>query len=88
MESYRYVLDVALIILVTKLFGMLSKRVDMPEVVGSLIAGLLLGPSLLNLVQPSDFLSMLSELGVILLMFSAGHALDRQLDGIGGHVVA
>ncbi|WP_312612663.1 cation:proton antiporter [Oscillibacter sp.] len=76
MESYRYVLDVALIILVTKLFGMLSKRVDMPEVVGSLIAGLLLGPSLLNLVQPSDFLSMLSELGVILLMFSAGLQTD------------
>ncbi|WP_312635185.1 cation:proton antiporter [Oscillibacter sp.] len=76
MESYRYVLDVALIILVTKLFGMLSKRVDMPEVVGSLIAGLLLGPSLLNLVRPSDFLSMLSELGVILLMFSAGLQTD------------
>ncbi len=76
MESYRYVLDIALIILVTKLFGMLSKRVDMPEVVGSLIAGLLLGPSLLNLVEPSDFLSMLSELGVILLMFSAGLQTD------------
>ena len=76
MESYRYVLDVALIILATKLFGMMSKRVDMPEVVGSLVAGLLLGPGLLNLVQPSEFLSMLSELGVILLMFSAGLQTD------------
>lgn len=76
MESFRYILDVALIILATKLFGIVSKRVDMPEVVGSLVAGLLLGPSLLNLVQPSEFLSMLSELGVILLMFSAGLQTD------------
>lgn len=77
-ESYQYILDVALIILVTKVFGIMSKRVDMPQVVGSLIAGLLLGPSLLNLVQPSEFLSMLSELGVIVLMFSAGLQTDIQ----------
>ena len=76
MESYQYVFDVAMIIFVTKIFGIVSKRVDMPEVVGSLIAGLLLGPSVLNLVQPSDFLSMLSELGVIMLMFSAGLQTD------------
>ncbi|MEA4942498.1 Na(+)/H(+)-K(+) antiporter GerN [bioreactor metagenome] len=76
MESYQYVFDVAIIILVTKVFGIMSKRVDLPEVVGSLIAGLLLGPSVFNLVQPSDFLSMLSELGVIVLMFSAGLQTD------------
>ena len=76
MESYQYVFDVALILLTTKVFGMMSKRVDLPQVVGSLIAGLLLGPSVLNLVQPSDFLLMLSELGVIVLMFSAGLQTD------------
>ncbi|BAK97232.1 putative Na(+)/H(+) antiporter [Oscillibacter valericigenes Sjm18-20] len=76
MESYQYVFDVAIILLTTKIFGIMSKRVDLPQVVGSLIAGLLLGPSILNLVQPSDFLSMLSELGVIVLMFSAGLQTD------------
>lgn len=76
MESYRFIFDVAMIILVTKVFGMITKRVDMPQVVGSLIAGLILGPSLLNLVQPNDFLAMLSELGVIMLMFSAGLQTD------------
>ena len=76
MESYEFVFDVAIIILVTKVFSIMSKRVDMPQVVGSLVAGLLLGPSILNLVQPSDFLSMLSELGVIVLMFSAGLQTD------------
>lgn len=57
MESYHFIFDVALILLVTKCFAMLTKRVDMPQVVGSLLAGLLLGPSILNLVQPSDFLA-------------------------------
>ena len=76
MESYQFVFDVAIIILATKIFGIMSKRVDMPQVVGSLIAGLLLGPSVLNLVQPTDFLEMLSELGVIVLMFSAGLQTD------------
>ena len=43
MESYHFIFDVALILLVTKCFAMLTKRVDMPQVVGSLLAGLLLG---------------------------------------------
>ena len=42
MESYHFIFDVALILLVTKCFAMLTKRVDMPQVVGSLLAGLLL----------------------------------------------
>ena len=78
MESYHFIFDVALILLVTKCFAMLTKRVDMPQVVGSLLAGLLLGPSILNLVQPSDFLAMLSELGVVVLMVGAGLQTDIQ----------
>lgn len=38
MESYHFIFDVALILLVTKCFAMLTKRVDMPQVVGSLLA--------------------------------------------------
>lgn len=37
-------MDVALILLTTKLFGLLTKRFQMPQVVGALLAGLLLGP--------------------------------------------
>lgn len=76
MESYQYIFDVAVILVVTKVFGMLSKRVDMPQVVGALVAGLLLGPSVLGLVHRSDFLSQISELGVIVLMFGAGLQTD------------
>ena len=47
-------------------------------IVSLLLAGLLLGPSILNLVQPSDFLAMLSELGVVVLMFGAGLQTDIQ----------
>lgn len=78
MESYHFIFDVAMILLATKCFAMLTKRVDMPQVVGSLLAGLLLGPSILNLIQPNEFLSMLSELGVIVLMFGAGLQTDIQ----------
>ncbi len=78
MESYRFIFDVAIILLVTKSFAILTKKVDMPQVVGALVAGLLLGPSLLGLVQPSDFMSQVSELGVIVLMFGAGLQTDMK----------
>ena len=42
MESYRYLLDLALILLTTKVFGLLTRRISLPQVVGALLAGLLL----------------------------------------------
>lgn len=76
MESYRFIFDVAIILLVTKSFAILTKKADMPQVVGALVAGLLLGPSMLGLVQPSEFMNQVSELGVIVLMFGAGLQTD------------
>ena len=49
-----------------------ARRLKAPQVVGEIIAGLILGPSLLGWVDPNDFLSGMAEIGVILLMFSAG----------------
>lgn len=72
MESYRYLLDIAIILLFTKAFGIFSKKLRMPSVVGALIAGIVLGPAMLNVVRPSNLISSLSEIGVIVLMFSAG----------------
>lgn len=76
MGSYKFIFDVAIILLVTKCFSIITKRVDMPQVVGALIAGLILGPSMFSIVSPSDFLSQVSELGVIVLMFGAGLQTD------------
>ena len=40
MEEYRYLLDVAIILLSTKVLGLATRRVQMPQVVGALLAGL------------------------------------------------
>ena len=72
MESYRILLDLAIIIVFAKAFGLLARRLHAPQVVGEIIAGLIIGPSILGLVELSDFLSQMAEIGVILLMFSAG----------------
>ena len=56
MESYEFLLIIAIILLSTKLLGLISERVHMPQVVGALIAGILLGPSVLGLVTETDFL--------------------------------
>ncbi len=72
MTDYRYLLDIALILLSTKVFGLFTRRLQMPSVVGALIAGIILGPACLNLVQMSNLIESLSEIGVIILMFGAG----------------
>lgn len=72
MANYHYLLDIALILLGTKAFGLFTRKLRMPAVVGALIAGIILGPAILNWVQPSDLISSLSEIGVIVLMFGAG----------------
>ena len=76
MESYKFLLDLAVILLCTKVLGLATKRVQMPQVVGSLLAGLLLGPSMLGLLTETEFLSNVAELGVIVLMFCAGLETD------------
>lgn len=68
--------DLAIIILFAKLFGLLAKKLKAPQVVGEIVAGLIIGPSVLNLVGQSDFISQLAEIGVLLLMFYAGLETD------------
>lgn len=72
MTSYTFLLTVALIIISTKFLGGLSEKVNMPQVVGALLAGVILGPSVLGLVSETDFLAKSAEIGVIMLMFMAG----------------
>ncbi len=72
MESYLVFKDLAIIVVFAKVFGILARKLKAPQVVGEIIAGLLIGPSVLGLVDQSTFLSQMAEIGVILLMFSAG----------------
>lgn len=68
----KTLLDIVLILVFTKIGGIISRKLKMPEVLGALIAGVVLGPMLLNLVQYDDNIKLLSNLGVIMLMFLAG----------------
>lgn len=91
MESYDYLLALAVILLSTKILGLMSQKIQMPQVVGALIAGFILGPSGLNFFTETDFLAKTAEIGVILLMFLAGLETDLQelkKNGIASLVVA
>ena len=72
METYMILRDLAIIILSAKFMAILAKKCKAPGVVGEILAGLIVGPCLLNLVAPSDFINQMAEIGVILIMFSAG----------------
>ncbi len=76
MESCKYLLDLALILCGTKLLGLLTRRVQLPQVVGALLAGLILGPACLGWISDTDFISNIAEVGVIILMFTAGMETD------------
>ncbi|BCN28955.1 cation:proton antiporter [Anaeromicropila herbilytica] len=72
----KTLLSIVLILLFTTIGGMISKKFKMPEVLGALLAGVVLGPMVLNLVQYDNNIKLLANLGVILLMFLAGLETD------------
>ena len=76
MASYLIFKDLAIIIIAAKFFGILARKCKAPQVVGEIIAGLIIGPSVLGFVSQSDFLVQMAEIGVVLLMFSAGLETD------------
>ena len=68
--------EIAVILLSTKVLGIVTKRFALPQVVGALLAGLLLGPAMLGILQETTLMDQLAELGVIVLMFNAGLETD------------
>ena len=89
LAEFRYLLVLAAILITTKLLGLFSRRIQLPQVVGALVAGVLLGPivnAFMGVGTADGFFSsaagsdqlfgMLSELGVIVLMFGAGLETD------------
>lgn len=65
-------MELALIMISAKFMGLVARKIKAPMVVGEILAGLLIGPCLLKIVQPNETLDVLAEIGVILIMFSAG----------------
>ncbi|MBR5429500.1 MAG: cation:proton antiporter [Firmicutes bacterium] len=78
--DYTYILWLAVILLSTKALGLLTERAHQPQVVGALLAGLILGPSCFNVMEATDFIMQTAQIGVLMLMFLAGLDTDiRQL---------
>lgn len=74
--THRFLLDLTLILLSTKIFGMVTKKLKLPQVVGALIAGVVLGPTCIGILHETEFITQLSSVGVIVLMFTAGLETD------------
>lgn len=76
METYEIFKDLAIIIIAAKCCGLLARKLYAPMVAGEIVAGLLIGPSVLGLVNQNDFLAQMAEIGVLMLMFNAGLGTD------------
>ena len=76
MDGIQFLLDLAIILFAAKMLGLLVKKIGAPEVVGEILAGLLLGPAVFGFIKETDFLSKMAEIGVIMLMFEAGLGTD------------
>ena len=68
----RLPLEMLLIFGTAKLLAEALERIGQPGIVGEILAGVLIGPAVLNLVQPNEFLRALAELGVMFLLFRVG----------------
>jgi Kef-type K+ transport system membrane component KefB len=64
--------DLFVVLLAAKLGDELFKRLGQPGLIGEILAGVLIGPSLLGLVEPGEVLRVFSELGVVFLLFWVG----------------
>lgn len=78
MDGVQYLLDLAIILFAAKVFSTVGKKFGVPEVVGEILAGLVIGSAVLGIVKESDFLSIMAEIGVIMLMFEAGLGTNLQ----------
>lgn len=83
--DYTFLMELAVILFMSKLFGLLMKKIGLPQVVGMLIAGILLsaaiwspmtGGAFIPIREDNATLKIIAELGVILIMFSAGLETD------------
>ena len=71
-EHASVLLALFLIIAAAKVMAEIFERLRQPAVVGEILAGVVIGPSVLGWVQPSDLIAVLAELGVIFLLFTVG----------------
>ena len=76
MIDTNLLLMIALVLFATKSLSIITLRLHLPQVVGALMAGILLGPAVLGMVEPSETISSIADIGVLILLFSAGMETD------------
>src|SRR6056297_2702721 len=72
----NFLLDIAILLIGANIGGMLMAKINQPVVLGQILAGLIIGPALLDIVNPNEIINSFSQIGVILLMFIAGMETD------------
>jgi len=75
-SSYNVFEEIVLLLLIAAVAGVLALRLRQPPIVGFIIAGILVGPSVLNLIRSVDQVHILAEMGLALLLFVVGLKLD------------
>jgi len=91
MQSHEFFLNLLIILLTARVFAELATRMQAPSVIGELLAGVVLGPSLLGWLEPIEAIKLMAEIGIILLLFEVGLGTDiKQLvrTGVKSGVVA
>ena len=78
METHTFFLYLLTILLAARLMAEIAVRLNFPSVIGELMAGVILGPSLLGWLEPNEVLKLLAEIGIILLLFQVGLETDVQ----------
>lgn len=76
MEAHTFLFQLVLILITARIFGELATYFRMPCVIGELIAGIILGPSILGLIEISNPILLLAQIGIILLLFEVGIETD------------
>ena len=80
----RVFADLAIILIVAKVASELFERIHVPAVLGEIVAGIVIGPSMLGLIDPSDAMRILAEIGVIILLADVGLEMDlKELRRVG-----
>lgn len=76
MEAHDFFLTLLIILLTARIFAELASRMQVPAVIGELFAGVVLGPSLLGWIEPTEAIRLMAGIGIILLLFEVGLETD------------
>jgi Kef-type K+ transport system membrane component KefB len=78
MDTHILLIHIAAILITARLFAEIASYLNIPRVIGELCAGIILGPSILGFITPTEPIQLLAEIGIILLLFNVGLETDLQ----------